>query len=49
MVMQIIYTVFLLTAKNTRTGTGDNMTSISGYFQAYSSAQTGQVTRYVWS
>ena len=39
-----IYGVFS-SAKNVRTGTGDNMTSITGgYFQAYSSAQSGQVS-----
>ena len=39
-----IYGVFAY-ARNTRTGTGDNVTSVDGgYFQAYNSAQSGQVT-----
>ena len=43
-----IYGVFA-GAKNTRTGAGDNMTSITGgYFQAYSSAQVWASRQYVW-
>ena len=39
-----VYGVFA-SAKNNRTGTGDNMTTVhGGYFQGYTSAETGQVT-----